>query len=74
MVECHVAAATQNQALNALVFLYRHSLVQPLGEIVEFSRGRRPCRLPVVFSHEEVMRVLGYLSGPMHLMETLMYG
>ncbi|MDT8880566.1 integron integrase [Halomonas saccharevitans] len=73
-VDRYVAAATQNQALNALVFLYRHILEQPLGEIGEFSRARRPRRLPVVLSHEEVMRVLGKLAGHMHLMGTLMYG
>lgn len=73
-VDRHVAAATQNQALNALVFLYRHILDQPLGEIGEFSRAKRPRRLPVVLSHEEVMRVLGQLSGPMHLMGSMMYG
>ncbi len=73
-VERQVAAATQNQALNALVFLYRHVLEQPLGDIGEFSRARRPRRLPVVLSHEEVIRVLGFLTGPMHLMGTLMYG
>ncbi|MBB3232784.1 integron integrase [Halomonas stenophila] len=73
-VERHVASATQNQALNALVFLYRHVLEQPLGDIGEFSRARRPCRLPVVLSHEEAMRVLSQLSGPMRLMGALMYG
>src|SRR5690554_7630871 len=73
-VERRVAAATQNQALNALVFLYRHVLDQPLGDIGEFSRAKRPRRLPVVLSHEDVMRVLSHLSGPMHLMSTLMYG
>jgi integron integrase len=73
-VERQVAAATQNQALNAIVFLYRHVLEQPLGDIGEFSRAKRPRRLPVVLSHEEVMGVLGYLSGSMYLMGTLMYG
>ncbi|ATJ82371.1 hypothetical protein BEI_1384 [Halomonas beimenensis] len=73
-VERHVAAATQNQALNALVFLYRHILEQPLGDIGEFSRARRPRRLPVVLSHEEATRVLSHLSGPMCLMGMLMYG
>ncbi len=73
-VERRVASATQNQALNALVFLYRHVLEQPLGDIGEFSRAKRPRRLPVVLSHEEVMRVLNHLSGPMHVMATLMYG
>lgn len=73
-VERHVAASTQNQALNALVFLYRHVLDQPLGDIGEFSHAKRPRRLPVVLSHDEVMRVLNRLSEPMHLMATLMYG
>lgn len=73
-IERQVAAATQNQALNALVFLYRHVLEQPLGDIGEFPRARRPRRLPVVLSHKDVVRVLSHLSGPMHLMATLMYG
>ncbi|WP_227370275.1 integron integrase [Halomonas sp. M20] len=73
-VERRVAAATQNQALNALVFLYRQILEQPLGDIGEFSRAKRPRRLPVVLSHEEVTRVLCHLSGPMYLMSALMYG
>lgn len=73
-VERQVAAATQNQALNALVFLYRHVLEQPLGEIGNFSRAKRPRRLPVVLSHEETMRVLGHLTGNTHLMASHMYG
>lgn len=73
-VEHRVAAATQNQALNALVFLYRHVLDQPLGDIGEFSRAKRPRRFPVVLSHEDVIRALSHLAGPMHLMATLMYG
>ncbi|SHM34211.1 integron integrase [Vreelandella subglaciescola] len=73
-MERHVAAATQNQALNALVFLYRHILEQPLGDIGEFSRAKRPRRLPVVLSHEQVTQVLSHLSGPMRLMGSLMYG
>lgn len=50
-VERQVAAAIQNQALNAIVFLYRHVLEQPLGEIGEFSRAKLPRRLPVVLPH-----------------------
>jgi hypothetical protein len=45
-----VAAATQNQALNALSFLYAHVLEQKLGSLGEFARARRPERLPVVAS------------------------
>ncbi|MDN3556860.1 phage integrase N-terminal SAM-like domain-containing protein [Halomonas maura] len=73
-VERHVAAATQNQALNALVFLYRQILEHTLGDIGEFFRAKRPRRLPVVLSHDEVMHVLGQLSGPMPLMTALMTG
>lgn len=73
-VERYVAAATQNQALNALVFFYRHVLEQLLGDIGAFSHAKRPRRLPIVLSHDEVMRVLNRLSDPMHLMATLMYG
>ncbi|WP_028484586.1 integron integrase [Thioalkalivibrio sp. ALE17] len=73
-VERKVAAATQNQALNALVFLYRHVLEQPLGDIGEVTRARRPRRLPVVLSHQEVMAVLERLEGPMWLLGALMYG
>lgn len=52
-LERHVAAATQNQALNAIVFLYRHVLGQPLGEIGAFNYAKPPQRLAVVLSHQE---------------------
>ena len=54
-----VAAATQNQALNALVFLYDEVLHRPLGPLDDFVRARRPARLPEVLSRTEVMQVLG---------------
>jgi site-specific recombinase XerD len=56
-----VAASTQNQALNALVFLYRHVLDSPLGNLEGVVRARKPRRLPVVFTCEEVRRVLRHL-------------
>ncbi|WP_340162736.1 phage integrase N-terminal SAM-like domain-containing protein [Vreelandella boliviensis] len=65
--ERYLAAATQNQGLNALVFLYRHILDMPLGDIGAFSGAKRPRRLTVVLSHEEVMRVLNQFHGPMNL-------
>lgn len=68
-VERYVAAA-QNQALNALVFLYHHILDMPLGDIGTFSRAKRPRRLPVVLSHEEVMHVLNRVCGSMNLIAT----
>ncbi|MCE9663905.1 phage integrase N-terminal SAM-like domain-containing protein [Halomonas sp. M5N1S17] len=73
-VQRHVAAATQNQALNAIVFLYHHVLAQPLGDIGDFAHARQSRRLPVVLSHEQVTCVLNQLSGSMHLMASLMYG
>jgi integron integrase len=70
----HVAAATQNQALNALVFLYAKVLGTPLGEIGEAVRAKRPQKLPVVFSHEEAMAVIRELPEPYTLMASLLYG
>lgn len=73
-VERDVAAATQNQALNALVFLYGKVLDRPLGDIGEAVRAKRPPRLPVVLSHEEAMAVIERLDPPYRLMASLMYG
>jgi site-specific recombinase XerD len=53
-----VAASTQNQALNALVFLYGSVLNRPLGKLPNVLRAKRPKRLPSVLSQEEVVRVL----------------
>jgi integron integrase len=69
-----VAAATQGQALNALVFFFRHVLQQPLGTIGNFPRSRRPRHLPTVLSREEVQRLLGRMAGENSLMAGLLYG
>ena len=53
---------TQNQALNALVFLYEQVVQQPLGDLGEFARVKRPARLPVVLTQEETQRVLAALK------------
>lgn len=73
-VERQVAPATQNQALNALVFLYRDVLEQPLGEMSGIVRASRPPKLPVVLSPEEVGQVLAGLSGTHWLVACLQYG
>ncbi|ASK32875.1 recombinase XerD (plasmid) [Alcanivorax sp. N3-2A] len=70
----NVAAATQNQALNALVFLYRHVIQTPLGEIENISRVRRPPKLPVVLTHREAIAVIGRLPQPHKLIVSLIYG
>lgn len=73
-VHRNVAAATQAQALNALVFLYSKVLDLPLGEIGTVIRSKKPKRLPVVLSHEEAMHIIGKLSAPYSLLASLMYG
>jgi integron integrase len=68
-----VAAATQNQAFNALLFLYRDVLSKPLGNI-DAMRAKRTRRLPVVLSREEVKRLLGRMTGQHWLIASLLYG
>ncbi len=73
-VERHVAAATQNQALAALLFLYAEVLGRPLGRMEGVVRARRPRRLPVVLTRDEVLRVLSRLDGESWLVAMLLYG
>ena len=70
----HVAASTQNQALSALLFLYQYVLQQPLNRIEGVVRARRPKRLPVVLTVDEVSRLMSHLSGDKWLIAMLMYG
>ena len=72
--ERNVAAATQNQALSALVFLYRHVLGAGLPWLDGLVRAQRPVRLPVVLSEAEVRRLLEPLEGGARLMAGLLYG
>ncbi|MHB8880947.1 MAG: integron integrase [Thermodesulfovibrionales bacterium] len=69
-----VSASTQNQALNALVFFYEQVLETPVGDIGGFTRAKRPERLPVVLSRDEVNRLLNELTGVKALMAWLLYG
>lgn len=73
-VKERVSASTQNQALSAILFLYRHVLGRRVGELGEVVRARRPRRLPVVMDRAEVRSVLANLSGDLWLMASLMYG
>jgi hypothetical protein len=72
-VKEHVAASTQNQALSALLFLYREVLHQELGP-VDALRAKRPKRLPTVLTKGETLRLIGCLSGTHQLMAKLIYG
>jgi integron integrase len=70
----HVSASTQNQALNAVVFLYREVLNKKIGMLEGVVRAKRPQRLPVVLTKEEVQKLLRCLNGMRWLMATLLYG
>ena len=72
--ERNVAASTQNQALNALVFLYEEVLGEDVGRIGNFQRAKTPQRLPTVLSKKEVRAVLEAMAGPPKLVASLLYG
>ena len=73
-VEGKVAAATQNQALNALVFLYREVSKRKVEDLGDLVRAKKPRRLPVVLTPSEVSSVLSRLTGVHRLVAGLMYG
>ncbi len=73
-VKRQVSPSTQDQALNALVFLYRYMLNRPLGEILDAVRAKRPQRLPVVLARDEVRELFRHLDGPHWLPGCLLYG
>lgn len=70
----NVSASTQNQALNALVFLYRKVLDIEVGVFKELVRAKKPKRLPVVLSHDEAIEVLSHIEGMNSIMANLLYG
>src|SRR5262249_55636305 len=72
--ERRVSASTQNQALNALLFLYNKVLEKKIGLIQGVVRANRPRRLPVVLTKEEMKRVLDSTTGTPRLMAILLYG
>lgn len=73
-VERNVAASTQNQALNALNFLYKVVLEKPLGDISGITHAKQPKRLPVVLTTHEVGAILARLKGVHWLIACLQYG
>ncbi len=73
-VEGQVAAATQNQARNALLYLYDKILDRPLEPVLGIAPAKRPARLPVVLDRDEVRSVLAQLDGTHWLMASLLYG
>jgi integrase len=73
-VQQNVAASTQNQALSALLFLYRDVLKMPLDLSINAVRAKKPKRLPTVLTKEETLMVIECLSGMQRLMAKLLYG
>jgi integron integrase len=73
-LEGKIGASTQNQALSALLFLYRNVLKREIDDLGDVVRARRTKRLPVVMTREEVRAVMGKLDGQAWLMACLMYG
>ena len=73
-VKCHVAASTQNQAFNALLFLYRHGLKREFGELRGVPRAKKSLYIPVVLSREEIDAILKQLSYPYNLVVNLLFG
>jgi len=73
-VERNVSASTQNQALSALLFLYRHVLHQPVEFPTDTVRAERSRTLPTVLTHAEALAVISHMSGVTRLMTQLLYG
>ena len=69
-----MSASTQNQALNAIVFLFREVLLIQLGEFGDFARAKRPRRLPVVLTREECERLFEAMPVPAKWIAQLLYG
>lgn len=69
-----ISASTQNQAMNALVFLYRHVLKQPLDKEINAVRAPRKENVPVVMTREEVAQVISLMDGTPQIVVKLLYG
>jgi integron integrase len=73
-VKRNVSKSTQKQALNALAFLYKHIIGNPLGVLPGITRSKKPVRLPTVFNREEVSRIFSTLAGQYKVIASLLYG
>ena len=73
-VKCHVAASTQNQAFNALLFVFRHVFKKDFGDHRDVPRAKKSKYIPVVLSRREISAVLKHLVYPYDLVVKLLYG
>jgi len=72
--EKNVAASTQNQALSALVFLYKQVLMKPSLKLDKLKRAKKPQKLPIVLSHNEAISIIDQMRGLPYLITLLLYG
>jgi integron integrase len=70
----YVSASTQNQALSAILFLYKQVLNQDIGWLDDVERAKKPTRIPVVLTRDEIHKLFTYLHGAPRLMAGLLYG
>lgn len=73
-VKCNVAASTQNQAFNSLLFLYRHALKREFGELRDVPRAKKSLYIPMVLSRPEIDAILTQLSHPFNLVVSILFG
>lgn len=73
-VKCKVAASTQNQAFNSLLFLFRHALKREFGELRDVPRAKKSLYVPVVLSRAEIDAILAHLYHPHSLIVKLLFG
>jgi integron integrase len=73
-VTCKVAAATQNQAFNSLLFLFRHGLKREFGELRDVPRAKKSLYIPMVLSRQEIDAILKQLSYPYNLVVKVLFG
>jgi integron integrase len=73
-VKCNVAASTQNQAFNSLLFLYRHALKREFGELRGVPRAKKSLYIPMVLSRPEIDAILNHLSHPYNLVVNILFG
>jgi len=73
-IEREVSASTQNQALSAILFLYRYVLQREVGDLGDLIRAKRGTHLPIFLSREEVKQLLEHMDGETKLIASLLYG
>lgn len=73
-VKCHVAASTQNQAFNSLLFLFRHGLKRDFGELSGVPRAKKSLYIPAVLSRQEIDAILSHLYHPYRLVAKMLFG